>query len=80
MQNVTVDDFTVSGTTATVTSVAMWLTANFYDVTVSGGDLAGLNGTISLEMAAGNNVQNEAVTALSTAAPDRNQTYVMSDP
>lgn len=45
-------DFTVGGTTATVTNVAA-ASATTYDVTVSGGDLANLVGTVSLSPIAG---------------------------
>ena len=56
VQNVDSADFTVNGTTtATVTGVAA-VNAGTYDVTVSGGDLAGFNGTVGLDLAAGQNI------------------------
>lgn len=45
VSNVSASDFTVSGTTATVTSVSS-AGGNAYDVTVSGGDLASLEGAV----------------------------------
>ncbi|MGZ3184347.1 MAG: cadherin domain-containing protein, partial [Telluria sp.] len=45
--NVSAGDFTVSGSTATVTSVTS-AGGNAYDVVVSGGNLAGFNGVVSL--------------------------------
>ncbi|MCP4995005.1 MAG: DUF11 domain-containing protein, partial [Gammaproteobacteria bacterium] len=52
-------DFTVAGTTATVSSVNA-ASASIYDVTVSGGDLAGLDGTVTLSFAGGQNIQDLA--------------------
>src|SRR5689334_1399728 len=42
-------DFVVSGTTATATNVAL-VSPGVYDVTVSGGNLASLNGTVGLAL------------------------------
>ncbi|WP_345946995.1 VCBS domain-containing protein [Bradyrhizobium sp. 197] len=47
--NVDTADFTVSGTTATATNVSL-VSAGVYDVTVSGGNLANLNGTVGLAL------------------------------
>jgi VCBS repeat-containing protein len=46
-------DFVVSGTTAGVSAVAS-VTTGVYDVTVSGGDLANLNGTVGLALKSAN--------------------------
>ncbi len=48
VQNVTADDFTVTGSTATVQSVIAVSGTNSYDVTVSGGNLNNFNGTVTL--------------------------------
>ena len=45
--NVDGADFTVSGTTATVTAVSQETATTVYDVTVSGGDLVSLNDTVT---------------------------------
>ncbi len=58
VENVGTNDFEVTGTTGNVTSVTG--DGAVYDVTISGGDLAGLNGTVDLDVAAGNDVQDTA--------------------
>ena len=79
VQNVNAADFTVAGTTATVTSVATVTASTVFDVTVSGGDLASLNATVTLGLAAGQDIQDTAGNALTNTAPTgtNNNTYVM---
>ena len=48
VQNVDAADFAVSGTTGSIGVTQV--TASSYDVTISGGDLAGLNGTVGLNL------------------------------
>ena len=62
VENVDTADFTVSGgSTATVTNVQpVGGETDVYDVTVSGGDLAGYTGTVTLEFAGGQNIQDAA--------------------
>ncbi|PUE01701.1 MAG: hypothetical protein C3L25_02880 [Candidatus Sedimenticola endophacoides] len=57
VENVDAADFTVSGTTATVTGVTA-VSGAVYDITVSGGDLADLNGTVTLGIAGGQDIAN----------------------
>ncbi|WP_223677719.1 Ig-like domain-containing protein [Azospirillum agricola] len=61
-------DFSVSGTTATVTSVTS-VGGNAYDVTVSGGDLAGYNGDVSLGFANNHGITDSAGNALTATTP-----------
>ncbi|MBP2230998.1 autotransporter-associated beta strand protein [Azospirillum agricola] len=61
-------DFSVSGTTATVTSVTS-VGGNAYDVTVSGGDLAGYNGDVSLGFANNQGITDSAGNALTATTP-----------
>jgi outer membrane autotransporter protein len=79
VQNVNAADFTVSGTTATVTGVATVTASTVFDVTVSGGDLANLNGTVTLGLAAGQDIQDTFGNALTNTAPTgtNDNTYVM---
>ena len=56
-------DFTVGGTTATLT-VSVVTASTVYDVTASGGDLAALDTTATLSFAAGQNVADLAGNAL----------------
>tara|TARA_R110002072_G_scaffold1266_3_gene10310 strand:+ start:678 stop:9347 length:8670 start_codon:yes stop_codon:yes gene_type:complete len=77
-------DFLVSGSTGTVTSVAAqpsdqpeWssslpvpvVQASIYDLTVSGGDLADLNGTVALAFAPGQDITDAAGNALVSTSP-----------
>ncbi|MHC4880733.1 MAG: beta strand repeat-containing protein, partial [Planctomycetota bacterium] len=64
VQNVGTADFAVTGTTGTVTGVSEITASTVYDVTVSGGDLASLNGTVDLNIASGNDIQDTSGNAL----------------
>ena len=70
VSNVNAADFAVSGTTATVTAVAAVSgVTGGYDVTASGGNLAGVSATVGLAIAASHNIQDGASNALSNTAP-----------
>ena len=71
-------DFAVSGTTATVSNVNQ-VSADVYDVTVSGGDLAGLDGTVGLDLAGGQNITDLAGNALPNTEPGTDQTYLVDN-
>ena len=72
-------DFAVNGTTtATVTGVSP-VTASTYDVTVSGGDLAGFNGTVGLDLAAAQNITDLAGNPLPPGEPATDETYVVDN-
>ncbi|MAK61226.1 MAG: hypothetical protein CMK09_09635 [Ponticaulis sp.] len=66
--NVDATDFEVSGTTAGVTTVSPSGPQGFA-VTVSGGDLANLNGEVRLGIASGNDIQNLLGTPLGAFDP-----------
>ncbi len=68
VKNVNAADFTVSGTTAQL-SVSQVTASRVYDVTASGGNLAGLNATVTLGFAGGQNIADLADNALSNTAP-----------
>ena len=53
VENMDEADFTVSGTTASVAVTAVTDSSTAYDVALSGGDLAGVNGRVSLAFAPG---------------------------
>ena len=81
VSNVDATDFTVSGgTTATVTNVTGSNLA--YQVTVSGGDLATFDGTVTLGFAGGQNISDGAGNLLdvggSTPSPN-NDTYTVDN-
>ena len=68
--NVDAADFTVSGTTAMVTNVApVGGEPLAHDVTISGGDLAGFNGTVMLGFASDQNIADGANNPLNTTRP-----------
>ncbi|MBF0182176.1 MAG: DUF4347 domain-containing protein [Magnetococcales bacterium] len=77
---VTTGDFSVSGTTATVTNVSS-AGGNAYDVTVSGGDLANLNGTATLAISGAQDIVDAANNALANTTPTgtNNATYTMAN-
>ena len=82
VMNVDATDFMVGGSTATVTNAqAVGGEMLAYDVTVSGGDLAGLNGTVTLGIASGQDIQDEAGTPLATTTPTdtSDNTYVVDN-
>ena len=80
VSNVSTSDFTVSGTTATVSSAsAQTDSTTKYDVEASGGDLANLNDTITLGLASNQNIEDSEGTALSTTIPDDAENYVIDN-
>ncbi|MSX76853.1 MAG: hypothetical protein F2738_02310, partial [Actinobacteria bacterium] len=74
-------DFAVSGTTATVSRVAMASgSTGDYDITVSGGDLAGYNGVVGVRFVASPTVTDIAGNALAGTTPATTaQTYTMDN-
>ena len=81
VQNVDDTDFTLSGTTATLTVVEA-TAATVFDVTATGGDLAGLNGEVALGFAPGQDITDTAATpnALSVTTPtDTNDNRYLLD-
>ena len=70
VKNVGTADFAVSGTTATVTAAsAVSGTPGAYDVTVSGGNLAALNATVTLSVKTGHDIEDTAGNDLTATAP-----------
>ena len=72
VRNVDDTDFTLSGTTATLT-VAEATAATVFDVTAAGGDLANRNGEVALGFAPGQDITDTAATpvALGVTTPTR---------
>ncbi|KAF3978659.1 MAG: BspA family leucine-rich repeat surface protein, partial [Methylococcales symbiont of Iophon sp. n. MRB-2018] len=66
VQNVDASDFSLSGTTATV---AVTGSGAVYQVSVTGGDLATLNGTVTLAFADDQNIEDLADNALIVTTP-----------
>ena len=69
VQNVDAGDFQVSGTALTITVVSpvTGSETTTYDVTVSSGNLAGLDATVTLSFASGHNIQDMAGNALASS-------------
>lgn len=79
VNNVTGDDFALTGTTATVTDVAVVTPSSTYDVTVSGGDLASANGLIDLNFSGTQNITDLAGNALGSTVVGFDQHYVLDN-
>lgn len=82
VQNLDAADFSLSGTTATVGVIG---SGAVYDVTASGGDLAGLGSgfappTVSLALVAGQNIQDTSGNALtSLPATGATESYIVNN-
>ncbi|MED5550353.1 MAG: DUF4347 domain-containing protein, partial [Pseudomonadota bacterium] len=76
VQNVTADDFTITGTTATG---VIGGSGAAYTLTVSGGDLAGLTGTVGIDLAGGQNITDAAGNAVAAGEPATDQTYILDN-
>ncbi|MDB5388337.1 MAG: hemagglutinin/hemolysin-related protein, partial [Planctomycetaceae bacterium] len=81
VKNVDSADFSVSGTTASVTVVAAVGGSNGtqYDITVSGGNLATLNGTVGLNLATTPTIADLAGNALPTSEPATDESYLLDN-
>ena len=69
VQNVDAADFQVSGTSATVAVQRADDGYAIYDVTASGGNLAGLTATVTLSFANGQNIEDSSGNSLSNTTP-----------
>ena len=69
VQNVDPADFSITGSSATVSGVTQGNTAAVWEITVSGGDLAAYNGNVGLALATGQNIQDITGNALSNTVP-----------
>ena len=80
VQNVGTADFSLnSTTTAGVTGVTPAGDAATYDVTVSGGNLAGFNGDVGLNLAEARDITDLAGNALPAGEPAIDETYTLSN-
>ncbi|WP_157440988.1 Ig-like domain-containing protein [Aestuariivita boseongensis] len=67
--NVTADDFVVTGSTATVSALTQFGSRAAYRVTVSGGNLATLNGSVGLSFAAVTEIRDDGLNLLTNVTP-----------
>ena len=81
VSNVDTADFAVTGTTATLSVSAVSGVTGAYDVTASGGNLAGVTATVTLSIATGHDIQDAASTALTNTTPTgaNDNTYVVDN-
>ena len=80
VRNVSAADFEVQGTSASVVSTTLVNTAsNQYRINISGGDLANLNGRISLGLSQQQDIENLSGVRLSTTLPTTNETYLIDN-
>ena len=81
VKNVDAADFSVAGTTATLTAAAVTGSTSQYNVTATGGDLASLDATVTLSFAATQNIQDIAGNALTNTTPTvtNDNTYVVDN-
>lgn len=77
--NVSIGDFEVNGTTTATVTVVTPVSGSLYEVTVSGGDLAGFNGVVGINFAAGQNITDLAGNPLTTAEPLIDETYLVDN-
>ncbi|TFH08683.1 MAG: choice-of-anchor D domain-containing protein, partial [Candidatus Atribacteria bacterium] len=78
VQYVSIDDFVVSGTTATVVALAT-TSPDVYTLRVSGGDLAGYDGTVGIDLAGGQNIADLWDNALPSGEPPTDETYLLDN-
>ncbi|MBI5842794.1 MAG: lamin tail domain-containing protein [Chloroflexi bacterium] len=78
MSNVDAGDFAVNGTTtATVTSASG--IGSVYDVTISGGNLSGLNDDVGLDFSASPNITDTAGNSFVKAEPSTDEVYTVDN-
>lgn len=76
--NAGVDDFVATGTTA-IPALVTPVSGSILDVTVSGGDLAGLNNTVGLDLAASPTITDVNMNPLIVAEPTTDETYTVDN-
>jgi hypothetical protein len=76
--NVDTEDFRVTASTGTVTQVAL-VTPGVYDLTVSGGNLAGFEGLIGIDLAPTQDITDLVSLALSATEPAIDETYLLDN-
>jgi hypothetical protein len=78
VQHVTGNDFAVTGSTATVTGVNA-VSASVYDLTVSGGNLAGYDGAVGLNLSGTQNIADLWDNPLPAGEPATDETYLLDN-
>ncbi|MEM6254981.1 MAG: DUF4347 domain-containing protein [Cyanobacteria bacterium P01_D01_bin.156] len=77
--NIDAADFEVTGgTTATITDITP-VGSTAYDITVAGGNLANFEGTVGLDLASNQNIEDTVGNSLPFQEPDIDETYTLDN-
>ena len=76
VENLDANDFTVTGTTGTITNVNR-VNASIFDITVSGGDLNSLESVVGLDLASGQDISDFSGNAIPSTEPSIDETYTV---
>ncbi|MBL8105393.1 MAG: class F sortase, partial [Anaerolineales bacterium] len=79
MLNVDTADFTVNGTTTATVTLVTPISGSVYDITVSGGDLAGFNGVVGIDLSGAQNITDSVGNALPAGEPATDETYTVDN-
>ncbi|HMR98069.1 MAG TPA: sortase [Anaerolineales bacterium] len=77
--NVSVGDFAVNGTTTATVTLVTPISGTVYDITVSGGDLAGFNGIVGIDLAGAQDITDSVGNALPAGEPATDETYTLDN-
>lgn len=77
VMNIDTSDFVVNGTTTAMVSSLTPIAGDTYDITVSGGDLASLNGVVGIDLASGQDIQDLGGNPLPAGEPAIDETYTL---
>jgi LPXTG-site transpeptidase (sortase) family protein len=77
--NVSVGDFVVNGTTTATVTLVTLISGSVYDITVSGGDLAGFNGVVGIDLSGAQDITDALGNALPAGEPATDETYVVDN-
>ena len=78
VQNVSAGDFAATGTTANISNVNP-ISTSVYDLTVSGGDLAGYEGAVGIDLSGTQDIEDLAGTGLPGGEPVTDETYELDN-
>jgi ELWxxDGT repeat protein len=79
VQNVDASDFTVTGTTALISAPITSDGGLTYGITISGGNLASLNGVVGLDLANTQDIEDLSGNSLADGDPAIDETYVLDN-
>jgi len=77
--NVDIADFDVNSSSTAFVNMITPVSAGVYNVTVTGGDLAGFNGTVGLDLAGGQDVADPAGNPLPAGEPPTDETFTVDN-